>query len=418
MRSFCGFATSATSGRTFSWSRKGGCQRASARNWRSFLTSGVPPIPTDRRRPRWTSHARQPADRQSRCGRVPHGDRPSRVDELHRPFPGLISDRPNARTSRSIRSTSAACTATCETTETFRTLAGATDGYAAVNSNDIAAGFRRVADQAHVVLPPRLLLDEHGRTTASSGRSRSRSTRPGVSVAARRGYLAPPSDAVVAAARAAAAAAAGPAVPDDVAGAFERLARLGSDQEVFASAADRPRRTSKSSPTSRSARWIEADGRRAPASKRRSPTVPERHDRPGVHRTRPARGDRSRAVRRRAEGSLASSSSRDGCGRDPSRLGSTPTRPAAGRLGPPARAPRRRAGPRTHAACRSGLVPAQRATSPAMAARTGHCAATAQILDRRGQPLGTSLPATEGESSGGRIVTFDCRSAAWRPATT
>ncbi len=87
------------------------------------------------------------------------------------------------------------------TTETLRTLAGATDGYAAVNSNDIAAGFRRVADR----LTSYYLLGYYSTNTVNDGKFRKievKVTRPGVSIAARRGYLAPPSDAVVAAAKA------------------------------------------------------------------------------------------------------------------------------------------------------------------------------------------------------------------------
>jgi hypothetical protein len=37
----------------------------------------------------------------------------------------------------------------------------------------------------------------------------------------------------------------------------------------------------------------------------------------------------------------------------------------------------------------------------------GTAAPTAQILDRRGQPLGTPLPATEEQNSGERTATFD-----------
>lgn len=123
------------------------------------------------------------------------------------------------------------------TTETLRTLANATDGYAAVNSNDLAAGFRRIADR----LTSYYLLGYYSTNTVADGRFRKievKVARPGVSVAARRGYLAP-SPAAVAAARAAATAA--PVVRDDVAGAFGQLARLESDAEIFAAAALRGR---------------------------------------------------------------------------------------------------------------------------------------------------------------------------------
>ena len=124
------------------------------------------------------------------------------------------------------------------TTETLRTLAGATDGYAAVNSNDIAAGFRRVSDR----LSSYYLLGYYSTNTANDGRFRKidvKVSRPGLSVAARRGYLAPPSAAVVAAARADAARTAGPPVSEEVTSAVGQLARLASGQELFAAAAVR-----------------------------------------------------------------------------------------------------------------------------------------------------------------------------------
>ena len=290
-------------------------------------------------------------------------------------------------------------------TETLRTLAGATDGYAAVNSNDIAAGFRRVADR----LTSYYLLGYYSTNTANDGKFRKievKVARPGVSIAARRGYLAPPSDAVVAAARAAAAAAAGPAVPDDVAGAFERLARLGSDQEVFASAAVRPGALEVVADLAEReidrGRWAKGASVEATVTDGAGATLTgqaaiEPGRRAVIVRV-PFAGDPRGPWQVRVRVT-------DAAGSVETRIAADAT--PAGRLGPPVVL--RGAGP-----VRAPMQPVAQASFRRnerlrLQWPLGRDAATAtaQVLDRRGQPLGTSLPATEGESSGGRIVTFD-----------
>ena len=74
--------------------------------------------------------------------------------------------------------------------DALRTLAAATDGVAVVDSNDIAAGLRRIeADMASYYL-----LGYYSTNTKLDGRFRAvtvRARQPGVQVRARRGYLAP-----------------------------------------------------------------------------------------------------------------------------------------------------------------------------------------------------------------------------------
>jgi len=92
----------------------------------------------------------------------------------------------------------------------LRTLAEATDGLAIVNSNDLAAGLRRVVDD----LSSYYLLGYYS-TGKLDGRFHPitvRIKRPGVKVRARRGYLAATPAAATAAARTGAGAAANPAV--------------------------------------------------------------------------------------------------------------------------------------------------------------------------------------------------------------
>jgi hypothetical protein len=94
-------------------------------------------------------------------------------------------------------------------TETLRTLASATDGVAVVDSNDVDRGLRRIeSDMASYYL-----LGYYSTNTKLDGRFRAitvRSTRPGVQVRARRGYLgATPAE--VAAAGSASAASRSPA---------------------------------------------------------------------------------------------------------------------------------------------------------------------------------------------------------------
>lgn len=73
--------------------------------------------------------------------------------------------------------------------ETLRTLADATDGLAAVNSNDIEKGLRRMADD----LTSYYLLGYYSTNTKLDGRFRQikvRSKQPGIDIRARRGYKA------------------------------------------------------------------------------------------------------------------------------------------------------------------------------------------------------------------------------------
>jgi hypothetical protein len=116
---------------------------------------------------------------------------------------------------------------------TLQTLANATDGYAGVNSNDINAPFRRIAER----LSAYYLLGYYSNSTVNDGKYRSITVRvkqPGVSVEARRGYFAPPPDAVVAKLRAEAAARAGPAIPATLTSELERLGKLTGGLEVYA----------------------------------------------------------------------------------------------------------------------------------------------------------------------------------------
>jgi VWFA-related protein len=120
-------------------------------------------------------------------------------------------------------------------TTTLRILADNTDGRAIFNTNDLGAGVRRIADD----LSAYYLLGYASTNTADDGKYRRievKVNRPGTSVAARRGYLAPSP-----AARAtAAAAAAAIAVPTAIADELGRLSRLRADAELFGYAARRP----------------------------------------------------------------------------------------------------------------------------------------------------------------------------------
>ncbi len=114
--------------------------------------------------------------------------------------------------------------------DSLQTLAGATDGVAIVNSNDIDAGLRRVVDD----LTSYYLLGYYSSNTKLDGSYRSikvRVRRPGVNVRARRGYRAATREEV--ASRAAAEAA--PATPaSPVAAAVSGLAKIRSDAVVQA----------------------------------------------------------------------------------------------------------------------------------------------------------------------------------------
>ncbi|MGH9374255.1 MAG: VWA domain-containing protein, partial [Vicinamibacterales bacterium] len=104
--------------------------------------------------------------------------------------------------------------------ETLRTLAENTDGMAVVNSNDLDAGLRRIADD----LTSYYLLGYYSTNTKLDGGFRRitvRVKRPGVEVRARRGYRAPTAEEV----NASRAAAAVP-VPDSASAATAALAAL------------------------------------------------------------------------------------------------------------------------------------------------------------------------------------------------
>jgi VWFA-related protein len=111
---------------------------------------------------------------------------------------------------------------------TLRDMAAATDGLAVLYTNDLAAGFRRVADD----LQAYYLLGYYSTNLALDGRFRKievKVPQPGVSLTARRGYLAPDEAMLRAAEAAAARAAAAPAVPIGVTEALESLVRLRTD---------------------------------------------------------------------------------------------------------------------------------------------------------------------------------------------
>ena len=299
------------------------------------------------------------------------------------------------------------------TTETLRTLAGATDGYAAVNSNDIGAGFRRVADR----LTSYYLLGYYSTNTLNDGKFRKidvKMTRPGVSVAARRGYLAPPSPEVVAAVKASAAATAGPPVPDEVASVLEQLARLGSDQEVFASATVRGNAIDVVADLAERdvdrGRWakgasVEATITDAAGATTTGKGVIEPGRRSTLVRV-PFSGEQKGpwSVRLRVTDGQASVETRidaDGL--------------AAGRLAPPlvlrgAGPPRAPMQPVAELGFRRNERLRIQWPLPPAAGQPA-----AQILDRRGQPLGTSLPATTSDSGGERVVMFDMQLGSLAP---
>ena len=107
--------------------------------------------------------------------------------------------------------------------ETLRTMAVATDGLAIVNSNDIDRGLRRVVDD----LRSYYLIGYYSSNTRLDGRFRSigvKVKRPGVSVRARRGYLAPTKEEVEA--RLAAANAPGGAASSPGSSAIAALGRI------------------------------------------------------------------------------------------------------------------------------------------------------------------------------------------------
>lgn len=112
-------------------------------------------------------------------------------------------------------------------TDTLRTMAENTDGFAIVSTNDLAGGVRRINDD----LSAFYLLGYYSTNPAANGRFRKievKVNQPGVHVSARRGYLAPTAE--MAAAAAAPRVDAGPSAVDD---AVARLASARAETEIF-----------------------------------------------------------------------------------------------------------------------------------------------------------------------------------------
>jgi VWFA-related protein len=121
--------------------------------------------------------------------------------------------------------------------QSLRTLAENTDGVAVVNTNDLAAGMRRIVDDVSSYY----LLTYYSSNTRHDGRYRKievTAKRPDLTIRARRGYMAP-TDADVAASKnpTVAAAASVPAAPASdavpVDAVFGPLSRLRTGAEVF-----------------------------------------------------------------------------------------------------------------------------------------------------------------------------------------
>lgn len=112
-------------------------------------------------------------------------------------------------------------------TDTLRTLAENTDGFAIVSTNDLVGGVRRIDND----LSAFYLLGYYSTNPAANGRFRQievKVNQPGVRVSARRGYLAP--TAAMVAAAAAPRPDAGPSLVDDALG---RLVSARADTEMF-----------------------------------------------------------------------------------------------------------------------------------------------------------------------------------------
>jgi VWFA-related protein len=111
----------------------------------------------------------------------------------------------------------------------IRTLAENTDGLAAFNSNDLKAGFKRIADD----MASYYLLGYYPSNTKPDGRFRSidvRVKQSGVEVRARRGYQAPTSDEVAASRSRSTAATPRNEAAASVSRALERLEHIRADQ--------------------------------------------------------------------------------------------------------------------------------------------------------------------------------------------
>jgi VWFA-related protein len=118
--------------------------------------------------------------------------------------------------------------------DTLRVLAENTDGFATADSNDLGGAFQRITDS----LSGYYLLGYYTTNAKADGKYRKISVRvktPGVSVTARRGYMAPISETR----RPAADVISSAPVPADVAEAVGRLSRVDADAGVFASGAAR-----------------------------------------------------------------------------------------------------------------------------------------------------------------------------------
>ena len=128
---------------------------------------------------------------------------------------------------------------TREALNTLRDLATATDGRAVVQTNDLDGGLRRIADDLQAFY----LLGYYSTNPATDGRFRRievKIPQPGVSLTARRGYLAPSEAMVKAADAERARAAAAAAVPAAVTEALASLARVRPDATSYGHAVRTP----------------------------------------------------------------------------------------------------------------------------------------------------------------------------------
>ena len=118
-------------------------------------------------------------------------------------------------------------TSVTRATDTLRTMAENTDGFAIVTTNDLSGGVRRIDND----LSAFYLLGYYSTNPAANGRFREievKVKQPGVRVSARRGYMAPTAE--MAAAAAAPRVETGPSAVDEAIG---RLASARPDTEMF-----------------------------------------------------------------------------------------------------------------------------------------------------------------------------------------
>lgn len=107
-------------------------------------------------------------------------------------------------------------------TDTDRTLAENTDGLAVVDTNDLRDGLKRVMDDQSAYY----LLGYYSTNTKTDGKYRKLQVKvkqPGITMKARRGYVAPTAEASASAAAAAAAASAGPSPAETALGSLKNL---------------------------------------------------------------------------------------------------------------------------------------------------------------------------------------------------